>query len=126
MEVAQSTTALSTDPEDAAPKPLRGWALVLGYVGALLAPGVGVMIGVLALRRRQTRHGAVLLLISAAMIAISIAVGVGGRQSAGGAESASPGQVDLSSPEWREFNACAARQGYEVKQVIARCHVPGR
>lgn len=123
MEAAQGTTALGTEPDGGAPRPLRGWVLLLGYVGAVLAPVVGILIGVFALKRRQRRHGAALLLISSAMIAISIAVGGAGHSPAG-AESASPGQLDLSSPEWREFNACIERQDYDAKLVIAHCHVP--
>ena len=124
MEAAE-TTPLPTGPEGPAPTPLRPWVLVVGYIGALLAPFVGVLIGVLALMRRQTRHAALIFLITAAMIGLGIAAGVDGRGSDNRSDGSEPAQIDLSSPKWKAFNACIEDQRYDAKQVIAHCHVPG-
>lgn len=124
MEAAETTTPLPTEPEGRAPKPLRPWVLVLGYIGALLAPLAGVVIGALALMRRQRRHGVLILMLTAAMIGLSIAAGHGAG-SHSPSQGPAPGQRDLSSPEWKAFNACIEHQRYDTKQVIVHCHVPG-
>ena len=124
MEAAGTTTPLSTEHEGSGPRPLRRWVLVLGYIGALLAPVAGVVIGALALKRRQTRHGAVILTITALVIGLSIAAGDGGG-SDNRSEGPAPARLDLSSPAWRAFNACVKDQRYDLEQVNAHCHVPG-
>ena len=126
MEAAPTTPGIATNPPGPERKPLRTWVLAIGYIGAVLAPLVGVVIGMIALARRQTAHAAALFLIAAAVIGLGIAVGRDGDT--GNAPQPSgdvPGQIDLSRPKWKDFEACAKAQGHAAERVVAHCHIPG-
>ena len=100
--------------------------LAIGYIGAVLAPLVGVVIGMIALARRQTAHAAALFLIAAAVIGLGIAVGRDGDTGNSPQPSGDvPGQIDLSRPKWKDFEACAKAQGHAAERVVAHCHIPG-
>jgi hypothetical protein len=110
MTSHQAVPALQ-QPQAPAPEPVSRWLLVLGYIAALLFPVVGIVIGCLALMRRAVGHGLTLILISAAVASLSILVST---------------HADHRSAmqQWRDYNACARAQGYELKKVTAGCDVP--
>jgi hypothetical protein len=125
MEAAQATPGTAAESAGSSPRPMKKWVLIVGYVAAVLAPVIGIIIGSVALMRRVIGHGLAIILISFAIIGLSVLAGANrGSDPGSGSDPFSPGSIDLSSPGWKAFDACIKAQRYDTKKVLARCRVP--